>query len=419
MRHTALLLNSFLTTLFVFPAAADDWPQWRGPRRDGVSGETGLAQEWGSNGPPVLWMARGLGAGFSSVAVVGNRIYTMGDAADFSYVHALDAAEKGKHVWSTPIGKPGGAHDPGTRSTPTVDGDRVYALGQWGDLVCLEAKDGKEVWRKQLKQDLGGEMMSGWGYSESVLVDGENVLCTPGGRHGTLAALNKKTGETVWRSKGLEDRAAYSSAIAVEIGGVRQYIQLTDKSVLGVAAADGNLLWRADRRGSTAVVPTPIYKDSHVFVTSGYGVGCNLFRISSDGGKFNAFQVYANKDLDNHHGGVVLIGEHLYGHSDSKGWVCMEFKTGKVLWNKRGVGKGSVTAADGRLICRSEGDRRGPGKPSAIALVQASPEGYNELSRFDQPERSLKEAWPHPVAAGGRLYIRDMDGLLCYDLRKK
>src|SRR5262249_37627769 len=239
--------------------------------------------------------------------------------------------------------------------------------------------------------------------SESVLVDGDNVICTPGGKHGTLAALNKKTGEVVWRSKEIEDRAAYSSVIAVEISGVRQYIQVTDRSVLGVAAADGKLLWRAERRGSTAVVPTPIYKDNQVFVTSGYHVGGNLFRISSGGGKFNAFQVYANKDLDNHHGGVVLIGDYIYGHSDSRGWVCMEFKTGKVLWSSRGVGKGSVTVADGKLICRSEGDRRSPGKSSAIALVQASPDSYNELGRFDQPERSLKEAWAHPVASGGRL----------------
>ena len=423
MRHNALLLNSILTTLLVFPAAADDWPQWRGPRRDGVSAEKDLAQPWSSNGPPVLWMARGLGVGYSSVSVVGNRIYTMGDAGEFSFVHALDASEKGKIVWSTRVGKPGGDH-PGTRSTPTIDGDRVYALGQWGDLVCLEAKDGKEVWRKHLTHDLGGVMMSDWGYSESVLVDSGNVICTPGGKHGTLAALDKKTGETVWRSKEIEDRAAYSSPIVAEIGGVRQYIQITDKSVLGVAAKDGKLLWRAERRGSTAVVPTPIYKDGHVFVTSGYGIGCNLFRISSDGGKFNAFQVYANQDLINHHGGVVLIGDYVYGHSDTKrrgltdntdtsGWICMEFKTGKVAWRQNGVGKGSVTAADGRLICRSQGKR------GSIALVEASPEGYNELGRFDQPERSPREAWPHPVAAGGRLYIRDMDGLLCYDIKKK
>src|SRR6185503_4846291 len=418
MRHTALWLNSLLSTLIVFPVLADDWPQWRGPRRDGMSTETGLAQTWASNGPPVLWMARGLGVGYSSVSVVGDRIYTMGDSGDFSYVHALDAAEHGKVVWSTRVGKPGWDY-PGTRSTPTVDGDRVYALGQWGDLVCLEAKDGKEVWRKHLKQDLGGEMMSGWGYSESVLIDGENVICTPGGKHGTLAALNKKTGETVWRSKGAEDRAAYCSPILADAGGVRQYIQLTDKSVLGVAAADGKLLWRAERRGSTAVVPTPIYKDDHVFVTSGYGVGCNLFRVASDNGKFTTFQVYANKDLDNHHGGVVLVGDYLYGYSDSKGWVCMEFKTGKLVWSSRGVGKGSLTVVDVKLICRSQGERRSSGKSSAIALVQASPEGYNELGRFDQPERSLREAWPHPVAAGGRLFIRDMDGLLCYDIRKK
>jgi outer membrane protein assembly factor BamB len=419
MQRIALLF-SLVPVLLALPVAAEDWPQWRGPKRDGISTETDFAKSWGSNGPPVLWMAKGLGSGFSSVSVVGGRIYTMGDEGDSSFVHALNATAQGKKLWSTRVGKagsPGGFV--GTRATPTVDGGQVYALGQYGDLVCLQAADGKEVWRKNLRSDLRGEMMSDWGYSESVLVDGENVICTPGGKDGTLAALDKRTGDVVWRSTEFIDRAAYSSVIAVEIGGVPQYIQLTDKSVAGIAAKDGKVLWRAERRGSVAVIPTPIYKDGHVFVTSGYKVGCNMFRVASDGGKFAVSQVYANKDLVNHHGGVVLIGDHLYGTSDMKDgkdekvWVCMEFKTGKVVWTKSGVGKGSVTAVDGKLICRSEG-RRG-----SLALVEASPDGYKELGRFDQPERGLKEAWPHPVVANGRLYIRDMDVLLCYDVRKK
>jgi outer membrane protein assembly factor BamB len=256
-------------------------------------------------------------------------------------------------------------------------------------------------------------MMSGWGYSESVLVDGENVICTPGGKNGTLAALDRRTGEVVWRSTDIQDRAAYSSIVPVDIGGVHQYIQLTDASVFGVAADSGKLLWRADRRGSTAVIPTPVYQDGFVFVTSGYGVGCNLFRISSEGGKFSASEVYANKDFANHHGGVVQLGAYIYGHSDGRGWVCMELKTGSVIWKAPGVGKGSVTAVDGKLICRSEGPR------GTLALVEVSPDGYKELSRFNQPERGLKEAWPHPVVANGRLYIRDMDVLLCFDLKKK
>lgn len=410
-RRLALLLVLLSLLITVGSLLADDWPQWRGPRRDGISVETGLMKQWPSNGPPGLWVAHGLGRGYSSLSLVGNRIYTMGDGQDSSYVHALDDANKGKILWSTRVGKPGGDY-PGTRSTPTVDGDHLYALGQWGDLVCLRTADGKEVWRKALKEDLGGRMMSGWGYSESVLVDGDQVVCTPGGTNGTLAALNKKTGEVLWRSKDLKDRAAYSSIISAEIGGVRQYIQFTDASVAGVAAADGKLLWRAPRRGSTAVIPTPIYKDNHVFVTSGYGVGCNLFRIAADGGKFAATEVYANKDFVNHHGGVVLVGDHLYGHSDSRGWVCMEFKTGNVLWAKSGVGKGSVTVADGRLICRSEG------KEGHIALVEASPDGYKELGRFAQPERSNRQSWPHPVVANGKLYIRDQDALICFGLKK-
>ncbi|MEY2408635.1 MAG: outer membrane protein assembly factor BamB [Verrucomicrobiota bacterium] len=410
------VLLFFIGLAFAAPhrVAAEDWPQWRGLKRDGISPETGLLKSWGSNGPAVLWMARGIGSGYSSVAVVGNRIYTMGDAGDSSFVHALNAAEKGKIAWSSRVGKPGGGGGyAGPRATPTVDGERVYVLGQFGDLVCLKATDGKEVWHKNLKADLGGEMMSHWGYSESVLVDGENVICTPGGKSGTLAALDRRTGDVVWRSTELTDRAAYASTIPVEIGGVRQYIQLTDASVAGIAAENGKLLWQAPRRGSTAVIPTPVYKDGHVFVTSGYRVGCNLFRIGSNGGKFSATQVYANHDFENHHGGVVLLGDYIYGHSDSRGWTCMEFKTGNVIWSSPGIGKGSVTAVDGKLICRSEKSR------GTIALVEASPDGYKELSRFDQPERGLKEAWPHPVVSGGRLYIRDMDVLLCFDLKKK
>lgn len=392
-------------------ARADDWPQWRGPRRDGVSAETGLLRQWPTNGPVAVWVATGLGRGYSSVAVVGDRVYTMGDGPEASFVHALDGKAKGKKLWSTKVGNPGGSY-PGTRSTPTVDGDLLYALGQWGDLVCLRAADGKEIWRKSLKDDLGGKMMSGWGYSESVLVDGDKVICTPGGEQGTLAALDKKTGALLWRSKELTDRAAYASIIPVEIGGVRQYIQLTDASVAGVGT-DGRLLWRAPRRGSTAVIPTPIYKDNHVFVTSGYGVGCNLFRIGVEGGKFSAQEVYASKEFENHHGGVVLVGDHLYGHSAKGGWICMEMKTGKLAWSNPGVGKGAVAAADGLLLCRSE---RGKG---TLALVEATPDGYREHGRFDQPDRSTKESWPHPVVANGRLYIRDQDSLLCFDVRKR
>ena len=247
--HSLRIPLRFLALLFVALlqqstlAAAADWPQWRGAQRDGISTETGLIKEWPTNGPPVVWLAHGLGRGYSSVAVAGAQIFTMGDGPESSFVHALSAAT-GKMEWSTKVGKPGGDY-PGTRCTPTVDGELVFALGQFGDLVCLKAKDGTLLWRKNLEKDLGGKMMSGWGYSESVLVDGDQVVCTPGGTNGTLAAFNKKTGEVLWRSKEFIDRAAYSSIIIAEISGVRQYIQLTDASVAGLAPEDGRLLWKA------------------------------------------------------------------------------------------------------------------------------------------------------------------------------
>jgi outer membrane protein assembly factor BamB len=388
-----------------------DWPQWRGPNRDDHSPDTGLLKEWPKDGPPLAWKAGGIGKGYSSVSIGGKRIYTMGDADDGGYVYAL-ALDGGKKLWSTKVGKPGGNY-PGTRSTPTVDEDRVYALGQWGDLVCLDADTGDVRWRKNLEKDFGGKMMSGWGYAESVLVDGEHVVCTPGGPKGTVLALNKNTGDVVWRTTDFTDDAAYSSLVPAEIGGVHQYVQLTDASVVGVAADSGHVLWRADRKGETAVIPTPIVYNDCVFVTSGYGVGCNLFRVSGgQGGKFSVKQVYANKDLTNHHGGVVRVGDYVYG-TDERQLVCMDLKTGKVKWKDRSVGKGSIVYADGNLYVRSEGNE------GTVALVEATPEGYREKGRFDQPNRTSEQSWAHPVVAEGKLYLRDQDSLFCYDVKAK
>jgi len=392
---------------FLLPAA--DWPQWRGPNRDGISPDKGLLVEWPSEGPTLVWKGTGIGQGFSSISISGSHIFTMGDEGENSFIYALNM--EGKPLWSSKIGRPGGDH-PGTRCTPTVDGDLVYALGQFGDLVCVEAATGKERWRKNLNRDFGGRMMSGWGNSESPLVDGDKVLCTPGGSQGTVIALNKKTGAVVWQSKDFTDSAAYSSIIKAEIAGVPQYIQLTGASVAGVAPQDGHLLWRAIRRGSTAVVPNPICHDNQVYVTSGYGVGCNLFKVSKDSDHFNAEQVYENKTMVNHHGGVVLVGEYLYGHSDGKGWVCQNFKTGEMVWQDRKLEKGSLVYADGHLYLR--GERKG-----TVVLIEASPDGYKEHGRFEQPDRSSQNSWAHPVVIGGKLYLRDQDILLCYDVKKK
>ena len=387
----------------------NDSIQWRGPNREGIAAETGLLKSWPAAGPALVWKATGIGGGYSGVAVVGEKIFTMGDATDACYVYCLSEAT-GKQVWSAKVGKTGGNY-PGPRCTPTVDGDLVYVLGQWGDLLCVEAATGKERWRKSMSSDFGGKMMSGWGYSESPLIDGDKLVCTPGGANGTMIALNKKTGAEVWRTKDIKDSAAYSSIIIAEIAGKRQYIQLTDASVFGVDAQNGQLLWRAPRQGRTAVIPTPIFYDNCVYVTSGYGVGCNLFRISESGGQFKAEEVYANKVMVNHHGGVVRIGDYLYGYSDGKGWTCQEFKTGKAVWQEKGqLGKGAVTCADGRLYLRGE-------DKGTIELLDPNTTGYKQVGKFEQPDRSGEKAWPHPVIAHGKLYLRDQSVLLCYNLK--
>ena len=404
----ALALTALLLTLHTAAPAAD-WPQWRGPNRDGISRETGLLTEWPKTGPALAWRAQGLGKGYSSVAVVGDRIYTAGDDATASYIRALDS--KGKHVWRANLGKPGaaGGYD-GTRATPTVDGKLVFMLGQFGDLVCVDAATGREVWRKDLKRDFAGQV-GGWGYSESLLVDGDRLIVSPGGKGGTVAALNQSTGALLWRTKNFGDSAEYVSPLLTTIGGVPQYVQLTQQSLVGIEPKTGDLLWRTARRGATAVIPTPVQNDDLVFVTSGYGIGCNAFKITKSPGGFSAEETYNNKAMVNHHGGVILLDGHVYGHSDSSGWVCMDFKTGEVKWSNPSVGKGSVTCADGLLYLRAEGGR------GTVALVEATPAAYREKGRFDQPDRTTKNSWAHPVVANGRLYLRDQDLLLAYNIK--
>ncbi len=404
----ALALLASLCTSF---AAPGDWPTWRGPKRDGLSTETGLLKQWPAGGPPLAWKAKGCGTGYSSVSVADGRVVTLGDGPDGLRVVAFSAVD-GKSLWqSEVIGRPGGDFA-GGKSTPTIDEGLVYVLGQFGDLVCLEAKSGKVVWKKSLTSDFGGRMQQ-WNFTESPLVDGNKVVATPGGAQGTMVALDKKTGATLWQSKQWTDAAAYSSIVPSDFGGKRHYVQLTERSVAGVDAATGTLVWRAPRQGATAVVPTPVLSGDLVFVTSGYNIGCNLFKLQRAGAVIGSQQSYANRNMVNHHGGVILLGQHLYGHSDNGDWTCMDLRTGAVAWKNRGVGKGAVAYADGHLYCRGESGN------GTIALVAATPTGYQEKGRFDQPDRSGKNSWAHPVIAGGKLYLRDMDVLLCYDVKQK
>ena len=423
MRLAALVLGGSVAVSASGAApveSAKDWPQWHGHNRDNISRETGLLKEWPAEGPPLAWKIQGVGSGFSTVAVANGKIYTAGDEGEESFVYALNEAD-GTRAWRSKLGRAAAPGNyPGTRATPTVDGERVYMIGQLGDVVCYQSGDGKEVWRKNLKEEFKGKMMSGWGNSESVLVDGEKLICTPGGSEGTLLALNKADGSVVWRSKDFTDSAAYASPIAVEIGGVRQIIVFTDKSLAGIGAADGKLLWRHDRPGRTAVIPTPVVKDDHIFVTSGYGVGCDLFRIDASGGTFTATKVYSNNKMINHHGGVILLDGKVYGHSDavrgnreSGGWTCLDFMSGEEVWRERGeLGKGTISYADGRFYLRDE-------SKGTLVLIEASPAGWKEHGRFEQPDRSRAQAWPHIVIANGKMYVRDQATLLCYDVKGK
>jgi outer membrane protein assembly factor BamB len=398
------------------PLLAADWPQWRGPDRTDISKETGLLKSWPDKGPKLLWTYSDAGTGYSGPAIIGERLYTMGADSDNDLVYALDT-NTGKRVWSTKIARRITLNrGDGPRGSPTVDGDRLYAIGSQGELICVDRTKGKKLWSVNLVKDLGGAVPH-WGYTESPLVDGDKVICTPGGRKGAVAALDKTSGAEIWRSKDFTESAAYSSLVAATVGGVRQYVQMTTGSVVGVAADSGRVLWRYPR-AAKITVPTPIVSGDFVYTTSGYGVGCDLIKLGRDGDAFKFTEVYSNKtnkNMVNHHGGVILVGDYLYGYSESKGWVCQELKTGKLAWNEKKLGKGSVTFADGRLYCYSEGD-------GTVVLIEASPQGWKGHGRFTIPKKTKKRPsgsaiWTHPVVSNGRLYLRDHEFIFCYDVK--
>jgi outer membrane protein assembly factor BamB len=416
-RLITLALVQLLTSSVL--ASSADWSQWRGPNRDGTSTETGLLKQWPAGGPTLLWKSVDLGGGYSGISASGNKLFTMGEKDGISYVIALGT--DGKLLWQTKVGKagaPGWGGFSGPRCTPTVASGLVVGVDQWGDLICVDAETGSEKWRKNYEQDFGAKRPE-WGFAESPLVDENRVLITPGGQQGAMVALNLQTGATLWRTKGFSDEAQYSSAVVALIGGVRQYVQLTMENLVGVSAKDGRILWQAKRKGSTAVIPTPLVDGNRIYVTSGYGTGCNLFKVTESGGSFSVEQEYSNKVMANHHGGVVKVGANVYGFSDSKGWTCQDFQTGNVVWaDKEKLKKGSVVYADGMLYCREEADKSKTAK-GTVALLQATPSGFTEAGRFDPPDRSENNTWSHPVVAGGKLYLRDQDVLLCYDVKAK
>lgn len=397
-------------------AAEYNWPQWRGPNRDDISQETGLLNSWPENGPRQVWTFDRAGLGYAGPAIVDGILFVMGTTdttpASREVLFAIDV-NSGQQIWQTPLGNrlENGWGD-GPRGTPAVDGDHVYCMGGQGELVCARISDGSIAWQKNMQEDFSGKIPN-WGYCESVLVDGDQVVCCPGNNAAAVVALNKKTGETIWSNGEVDSQVDYSSIIKINFRGKSQYIKLCANELVGLDPDTGSMIWTSDWPGQTAVVPTPIFDAGFVFVSSGYGVGCKLIKLLA---AMDAETVYDNTNMKNHHGGVLLVGDHLYGYSDGIGWTCMKFLTGEIVWNeKSALGKGAIAYADGMLYCLEE-------NTGTVALVEASSSGWNEHGRLTpQPlseNRSARgKVWTHPVICNGKLYLRDQEFVYCYDVK--
>lgn len=423
-----LPVATLIASLALAPAAEltvrpTDWPQFRGLNREAVSPEKGLLQKWPNGGPAKLWTVSDCGGGYSSVAVVDGFIFGTGKKGEKEHVWCRKEAD-GSEVWSTPFAdfkKVG--YEQGTRSTPSVAAGKVFVVGTGGEIACVNATTGKLVWSKNYVKDFGGSVQA-WGYSESVLVDGPNVICTPCSPKAALVALKVADGSTVWKTEVANPGGAggYASAIKADIGGTPQYITLLGKQggVVGVSAKTGKLLWQyAGINNGTANIPSVLAKGDLVFCSTGYGDGgAALIKIKGSNSKFTVDEIrkYGAGELQNHHGGMVAIGDHIYfGNAHNQGFpVCVEFKTGEIVWKeKKGAGNGSaaLAAADGMLYFRYQN--------GTMALVKADPKKYELVSTFELPEKSGKESWAHPTIANGKLFIRDQDKMHCFNLKDK
>jgi outer membrane protein assembly factor BamB len=384
--------------------AAGDWPQWRGSDRKGLSSETGLLQSWPEEGPRKIWSIENLGSGYGSVSVQGDRIFVQGTRGSKSALICLEL-ESGRTIWSHLLGASleesrGG----GPRGTPTIDNERVYALSENGDLACVKFQDGSLIWQRNILEDFGGRNPK-WLISESPLVDGAKLIVTPGGDEASIVALDKMTGETIWTSEGLSDQAGYSSCIAADIEGIRIIMAFTSQAAVGLRASDGELMWRyRNVANRTANVATPVFQDNKVFYTSAYRTGAALLELEAEGERVSAREVYFSRDMQNHHGGVVLVDGFIYGFSGSV-LTCVNFETGKRVWRDRSVGKGSLTYAEGHLYLL--------GEDNVVGMAEATPAGYVEKGRFSIEDQG-RPSWAHPVVSNGRLYIRNQGTLTAY-----
>jgi outer membrane protein assembly factor BamB len=409
-RTCSVWLLAVAVVAFARSGYSAEWPQWRGPNRDGKSTETGLLKEWPEGGPPLIWTAKDIGSGFSAVSIKDGHIYTTGIVDGNLVVTTLDL--NGQVQWQKAVA-PGWADSqkhPGARSTPTIDGERLFLISGHGRLVALDRTQGDELWTVDLMSALGGQPPQ-WGCAESVLIDGERLICTPGGREVGMVALDKATGQTVWKGDPLETPAPYASPILVEFEGVRQFVSLVQSGLVGVEADTGRFLWRYARAapGNRPACSDALFSQGRVFGASGYSNGGGQVELSVSEGQVVATEAWDTKEMDNQHGGTVLVDGHIYGNHRA-GWSCLDFATGEQKWYAPGVGKGSSTYADGMLYCFAE-------KDGAVGLVEAVPTGFRMAGTFRLPSTGEGLYWAHPVVCGGRLYLRHDDTLFAYDVK--
>jgi outer membrane protein assembly factor BamB len=423
LRGLLIALVSVNLGLLVGSASGDDWPRWRGPKVDAICQEKGLLKSWPAEGPPIAWKADGLGGGYGAPTIAKGRVFGMGYVGDDEMIWALDE-NTGKKIWSVRIdGRIQVGYGEGPRSSPTVEGDRIYGVGVAGTIACIkQTGDTAElVWKRNFQQDFGGRVPT-WGFSESVLIDGEQVVCTPGGPKAGMVALNKTTGEVIWRSTiPGAGGAQYCSINKVVVGGVPVYLTWMQNAFVGVEAKTGKLLFTNNEvAGSVANIPTALVKGTDVVCSTGYTSKGGIMQLklapSGDGGvTATSGWKYPSSKFGNHHGGMVLVGDYIYfGHGQNRGeLVCMNFNTGEVMWGpirpSPGSGSTAILYADGMLYCRYQDGR--------LCLVEANPKEYKLVSRFTLPDRSNHPSWPHPVIANGRLYIRDQDKMVVFDVR--
>jgi len=412
MKRIALAIAATVVLSSALIAFGEDWPQFRGPNRDGKSAETGLLKSWPKGGPKLLWKSDvNVGTGFSSMSIVKGTIYTTGLLDGQEHLFAIDL--KGKLKWKVKYGPGFSKYPPSTRTTPTVDGGNLYVMSSMGRGGCFQAADGKEKWSVDTVEKFGGKVLR-WGIAESVLIIGDMAICTPGGPDATMVALNKLTGETIWRTKGLDDMSAYCSPILIKDAKKNLIVTMIESHAIGVSATSGKILWKFPYRGRCqAHAVSPTYSKGRIFITSGYNDGAVMLDLADDGKSVKV--AWKDKGFDTHHGGVILVDGQIYGTTwkgnGDGNWICVDWDTGKVRFDEHWKCKGAMVFADGMLYCYEE-------KGGTVGLAKADPSGFKVISSFKVTEGEGKH-WAHPVVANGVLYIRHGSALMAYDIKGK